>query len=55
MERFTVSRLPTSARIAIVIVALGALVAVLIATGVTDKRADPGGRGRVPIQQTATP
>jgi hypothetical protein len=38
-----------------VIIALGALIAVLIATGVTEKRAEPGSRGRVPIQQTATP
>jgi hypothetical protein len=54
MEGLIVSRLPTSARIAIVIVALGALVAVLIATGVTDKRAAPGSGGRVPVR-TSTP
>jgi hypothetical protein len=55
MELFIVSRLPPSARIAIVIIALGALIALLIATGVADERAKPGSGGRVPVPPTATP
>jgi hypothetical protein len=44
-----VSRLSTATRIAIVIVAVGAVVALMLATGWADDRADPGSRGRVPI------
>jgi hypothetical protein len=48
------SQLPTSARIAILIVAVGAVVAVFLVTGWADDRAAPGSRGRVPVP-TATP
>ncbi|HEX5619178.1 MAG TPA: hypothetical protein VFX51_12195 [Solirubrobacteraceae bacterium] len=46
--------LSTSARIAIFIVAVGAVVALMLVTGWADDRAEPGSRGRVPVP-TATP
>ena len=39
----------TAARIVIVIVAVGAVVALMLVTGWADDRAEPGSRGRVPI------
>ena len=50
----TVPVLTTTARIIILLVAVGALVAVMLLTGSADDKAKPGSGGRVPVP-TATP
>ena len=46
--------LTTTARIVVLLVAVGAIVVVLLVTGLADKKAEPGSGGRVPVP-TATP
>jgi hypothetical protein len=49
-----VPALSNTARIIILIVAVGAVVAVILITGLADDEADPGSGGRVPVP-TASP
>jgi hypothetical protein len=44
----------TTARIFILLLAVGAVVVVMLVTGWADKKAEPGSGGRVPVP-TATP
>ena len=47
-------RLTSTARIVILLLAVGAVVVVMLVTGWADKKAEPGSGGRVPVP-TATP